>query len=290
MSQSTLSAEVLEAFGISAPATHLAGGRSLCFIAGDVVLKPSDEEVESQWVAQLISDLRKLQPVSSEYQVARPIPVASDENAFVYRGWTAWSWLPGEEGQSNHWADILRVSQAFHRDLARLDVPKPSFIGRRLNRWQEADLVTWDEKALAQVPSVSDEMLAYFEAPLRELWQMKKPLPEGIISQLIHGDISGNILFDDQTRSLPGVIDMTFYWRPASYAEAIVVADGLAWHGQGRGLIELYGTDEVRIQLLVRALYWRCITFAIDTDLDWARAHISEAGYHGAARILRDII
>lgn len=196
----------------------------------------------------------------------------------------------GKEGPSNHWADILRVSRAFHGDLARLGVAKPAFTGRRLNRWREADLVTWDEKDLASVPGVSDEMLAYSEAPLSELWQMKRPLPEGIASQLIHGDISGNILFDDKTDNLPGIIDMIFYWRPASYAEAIVVADGLAWHGQGRGLVELYGTDELRIQLLARALCWRCVTFSIDTDLGWIRAHVSKADYHGAARTLREFV
>lgn len=132
------------------------------------------------------------------------------------------------------------------------------------------------------------ELLAYFDAPLTELQRMMKPLTSDVPSQLIHGDLTGNVLFDDEGGAPPGIIDVVCYWRPAAYAEAIVVADGLAWHAQGRDLVELYGTDELRLQLLVRALYWRCITFAIDSDMDWIRDHIAKSDYPGAVGVLRD--
>jgi prepilin-type processing-associated H-X9-DG protein len=47
--------------------------------------------------------------------------------------------------------------------------------------------------------------------------------------QLIHGDLSGNVLFAD---GLPlAVINMSAYWRPAAYASAIVAVDAVLWHG-----------------------------------------------------------
>jgi hypothetical protein len=44
-------------------------------------------------------------------------------------------------------------------------------------------------------------------------------------SQLIHGDLTGNVLFDDQLP--PAIIDFSAHWRPVPYVAAIVVADAL---------------------------------------------------------------
>lgn len=282
--------QVLQAFGISRPATPLSGGRNLCFAAGNVVFKPSDDDAESQWVGQLLSKLSDSQPTDANYRIVKPRPLANDATTFVYEGWTAFGLLPGRDGPTGHFADLLQISQSFHHDVAALVSEKPSFIGKRGHRWDEADLVTWNEKDLDDVPAVNAELLAYFDAPLTELQRMMKPLTSDVPSQLIHGDLTGNVLFDDEGGAPPGIIDVVCYWRPAAYAEAIVVADGLAWHAQGRDLVELYGTDELRLQLLVRALYWRCITFAIDSDMDWIRGHIAKSDYPGAVGVLRDVM
>lgn len=42
-------------------------------------------------------------------------------------------------------------------------------------------------------------------------------------SQLVHGDLSGNVLFAEGLA--PAIIDFSPYWRPTSYADAIVVID-----------------------------------------------------------------
>ena len=99
--------------------------------------------------------------------------------------------------------------------------------------------------------------------------QAKKPLPDNGKAQLIHADMAGNVLFDSNSGEPPAIIDLTLYWRPARYAEAIIVADGLTWHGKGTELIQFYGVDELGKQMLVRALYWRCLTWAIDLDPKW---------------------
>ena len=181
--------------------------------------------------------------------------------------------------------EVLQICRHFHTDVRKVNFPMPDFLATRLNRFHEADLVTWDEKNLSSVGRVSQEVLAIIEPTLRQIQRLKRPIPT-LPAQIIHGDLTGNILFDNASSIQPGIIDMTIYWRPAEYAEAIIVADGLVWHEQGRELLELYGTDGVRLQLLVRALYWRCICFAIDPDMDFVLAHIPKVDFLGAAHIV----
>ncbi|PNY21210.1 Uncharacterized protein TCAP_07262 [Tolypocladium capitatum] len=107
------------------------------------------------------------------------------------------------------------------------------------------------------------------------------------------GAESRKLWFETLPHHLDNPIPFAETMKKGGFDEGVEVAHGRKGRFakcQRRGLIELYGTDEVLIQLIVRALYWRCITFTIDTDLDWVRAYISEAGYRGAVRILRDLI
>lgn len=72
--------------------------------------------------------------------------------------------------------------------------------------------------------------------------------------QLVHGDLGGNVLFDD--RLPPAVIDFSPYWRPPGWASAVVVADALVYKGASLGDIQSF----VDPQLLVRALIFRAVT------------------------------
>jgi uncharacterized protein (TIGR02569 family) len=282
------STEVLSAFGILEAPSLVAGGRGLCYKASNIILKPSDDDVETQWISELISKL--LLRVSPLYRLPQPRPSITTPGEFVYDGWTATSFVAGEPGPKGHFADIIRASRAFHADVAQLVSNKPLFLGKRSNRWREADLVTWDEKVLEEVKNLNDELLMYFRPVLDTLWSLKRPIASNSSLQLIHGDVTGNVLFDNESDDPPAIIDFTPYWRPAEYAEAIVAADGLAWFGEGHELIELYGTGEFRMQMLVRALYWRCLTFAIDTDMQWVHDHLSKSDYQGAVQTLCDFM
>ena len=75
--------------------------------------------------------------------------------------------------------------------------------------------------------------------------------------QLVHGDLSGNVLFADGQP--PAIIDLSPYWRPTAYADAIVAVDGLLWFGADRPLIRLAWTGPDFHQLLVRALVFRLV-------------------------------
>lgn len=291
--------EIIQAFGLQGLPKPLAGGRGLCYLVDGVVFKPSDGDVEAQWAAELATSLLTRSP--SSYRLSRPQPVQDQPDRFVFGGWTASSFIAGtaisksSTESTRPYEAIFRASRAFHADVADLVREKPAAITHHVpaNRWREADSVTWGVKALERVERVDAAVLARFRPLLDRLGRALKPLPrddgDGAARfQLIHADLTGNVLL--LSGEAPAIIDMTPSWRPAAYAEAIVVADGLAWCGAGRELVEMYGTGELRAQLLVRAMYWRCLTFAIDPDLRWVEENLPRSDYDGAVQIMCDVL
>lgn len=86
---------------------------------------------------------------------------------------------------------------------------------------------------------------------------------EGLSSQLIHGDLSGNVLLG---RGLvPTVIDVSPYWRPAAYADAVVAVDAFLWWRADPEILPLahpsgLGATSWR-SLLARAFVFRLLAF-----------------------------
>ena len=93
--------------------------------------------------------------------------------------------------------------------------------------------------------------------------------PVGGPSQLIHGDLTGDVLFHD--RLPPAVIDLAPYFGPALFATAIVVADALVWESADESLVhELVAQEPDFPQHLLRALICRAVTdrpFRLDQPL-----------------------
>lgn len=73
--------------------------------------------------------------------------------------------------------------------------------------------------------------------------------------QLVHGDLTGNVLF--AAGLPPAVIDISPYWRPPSYAEGVVVADALCYHGADATALPMLG---VPVMAVARALLFRVAT------------------------------
>lgn len=274
------SPNIIESFGLKGDPEPIAGGRGLCYLVGHAVLRPSDDEIQDQWISSLLGCL--LQRPLTQYRLATPIPLSTQPGIFVSKGWTASSFVSGIASPTGRFIDRIKASRAFHADLAQLVREKPEMIGTRPNRWTKADKVTWGESRLHEVEGVNEAVFVHVKPLLDRLEQVWRPLPDGQQWQLIHGDLTGNILFTDDAETPPAIIDYTFYWRPAEYANAIIVADGLAWAGEGRELVEWFATDGIRTQLLVRAIYWRYLTFAINSDLDWIQRNLLKADYPGA--------
>ncbi|KAJ6781191.1 hypothetical protein PWT90_05968 [Aphanocladium album] len=297
MSATAVPENILAAFGVASNAAlkPLPGGSLVCYLAGDdVVFRPSEDDAESEQIAEILSKLRKIMPATAEYRVSRPIALVGCSERFVSGGWTAWSFLSGCGRDEIIWSETLHVCRAFHRDLGTLKISKPEFLDRRMNRFRLADRFAWGEASLEEMPNVTNStVLSRINGPIKELVEFRRPLSHELPNQLIHGDIGGNMLFDSEGKP-PGVIDMTFYWRPQGYGAAIVVADGLLWNQKGGDLIKLYGTDADDIQLLVRAVLFRTVTWAIDvpivsrvSDETWAKRMLPLVDFAGAVDAIK---
>ncbi len=87
--------------------------------------------------------------------------------------------------------------------------------------------------------------------------ELLKPL--SLPNQIIHGDLCGNILFHETLP--PVVIDFSLDYRPREYAEAILIADSIAWENGGSEALALLPPHSE--QILLRACLFRLITKAL---------------------------
>lgn len=229
-------ATVLAAFGLTSRPVPLGGGQGGAWRVGGAVLKPLDAEpVESAWTAELFEAL----PLDG-FRVPRPRRAA--DGSLHVAGWAAWEAVEG--GHEPRWLDIIEVGEAFHAALAA--VPRPAFLDTRTDRWSVADRVAWGERRL---DGVHVEHLDRLRAVLR---------PVSARSQLVHGDLTGNVLFAPGLP--PAVIDFSPYWRPTGWASAVVVSDALTWQGADESILDRVTHVEDFDQLLVRAVIYRAVT------------------------------
>ena len=229
-------ASILTAFGIVGRPEKLSGGRGRAWATPSVVLKPVDDEAEAVWIAELAA---RLEPDGCRL----PPPIPANDGRWIVGGWSAWTRVPGVH-RTDRWAELLAGAEAFHRCVA--GETKPEFIERRVDRWRVADRVAWGELRWEDFAAITHVV---------PLVTARRPLT--LASQLIHGDLVGNVLFADGLA--PAIIDLSLYWRPRGYSAALVVGDALAWEGAGPSIIELLAPLEEWPQLLLRAVIFRVV-------------------------------
>jgi len=231
------SPEILVAFGADGDPVHLPGGRGPAWRVGDLVFKPADQAAdELAWQADVL-------PTVDARDFRLSVPQPTDGGELVVDGWTAWSYLPGEH-REGRWLDIIAVGDRFHRAIA--GIARPAFLDRRTDPWAIGDRVAWGDASIAPYRHVP---------PVARL--ADRLVPIGASSQLVHGDLTGNVLFAEGLP--PAVIDLSMYWRPPAFATAIVVADALVWEGADESLVQAVAGIEDFGQMLARALIFRKI-------------------------------
>jgi len=77
---------------------------------------------------------------------------------------------------------------------------------------------------------------------------------------LVHGDLTENVLLDPQEP--PAVLDLSLYWRPPSFATAVVAVDAVCFHAAATDLLAQLDPAREFAQYVLRALLFR-----IGTDL-----------------------
>jgi uncharacterized protein (TIGR02569 family) len=230
---------VLAAFGVAGiPPVPLPGGQGTSWRAGSAVLKPADQSpAELDWLAGVYSQIR-----ADGFRIAAQRRAA--DGAACVDGWSATDYVRGRHA-ARSWAKVIAAGQPFHAALTGL--ARPAFLDQRDNPWSTGDRVAWGELPVGQFPQVRH--LSRLAATIR---------PVRAVSQLIHGDLGGNVLLDEALP--PAVIDFAPYWRPVAFAYAIVVADALVWEGADASILAAERNIEDFGQYLVRALMYRSVT------------------------------
>ncbi|TCO54329.1 TIGR02569 family protein [Actinocrispum wychmicini] len=227
------------AFGVKDDPVLLPGGKGGTWRAGHLVLKPVEFPAETHWRAQVLDEL----PDSAEFRIARP--ARTQDSAWIADGWEATCLVAGAPDVTRQ-DDVLRAGIAFHAAIAAL--PRPDFLDLRADPWSYGDRVAWDELPVDASPAAMELL-----APL-----LRARRPIDLVSQMVHGDLPGNVLFADGLP--PAIIDWPAYWRPTSWASAVAVADALCWYSASPDLLARWSHLPEWGQVLVRALIYRIVT------------------------------
>jgi hypothetical protein len=201
-----------------------------------LVLKP-DAGACHDWLGEVLTGMEP-----QDVRVARPVPTL--RGSWRHEGWAATEWVQGVEPRPRTrtvWLDVIGAGRALHRALAPL--PRPDCLDARQDPWAAADRAAWGERHLALHPLF---------APVAR--RLQEALERPGRSQLVHGDLTGNVLF--ATGLPPAVIDLSPYWRPPEYAEGVVLADALSWHDASPSLVQDAG---VPVAAVARGLLFRML-------------------------------
>lgn len=194
----------------------------------------------------LPDELLWLDEVAREHSVGRDLrlslPIRSRSGKLVVDGWTAFPYLPGEH-QPARWLELAKIARDFAAIFA--DVERPDFVDLRTHAWAGADRFAWGED---DGPPIAAPYVADLVAARRQVFD-----PPGII----HGDLTGNVLFDCALPS--AVIDLTVYWRPVNYSIAVIAVDAVCFEGAPPSLFETISPARDFPQYLIRALLFRLV-------------------------------
>lgn len=228
---------VLRAFGVEEPPRPLVGGQGSSWASEELVFKPGGGPVH-EWLAGALDEV-----LADGFRLAAPVRTV--HGTWSWEGWSATRWVEGVEPdhtKRSTWLDILEAGRAFHRAIAHLD--RPDCLDARDDWWAVADRAAWGEHVVQFRPEFADIS--------RRLHRALEPLGP---PQIVHADLTGNVLVGAMLP--PAVIDISPYWRPTKYAEGVVVADALCWHGAQASLLVQAGVSAAAV---ARALLFRMAT------------------------------
>ncbi len=191
-----------------------------------------------RWQAELLARL------DGRDDLRVSVPLATTGGEWTSHGWTAWRYQPGVHLRGR-WHEIVAVGRLLH--VALQDEPEPAFLADRTDLWAIADRVAWGE-----LPAEEHAGTKHLDKLVRAL------RPVSGTAQLVHGDLTGNVLFHPHLPPL--VIDLSPYWRPPAFASAVVIADALVFEGARSDVVQPMLVDPIFPQYLLRALIFRAVT------------------------------
>ncbi|KIJ54890.1 hypothetical protein M422DRAFT_240978 [Sphaerobolus stellatus SS14] len=159
-------------------------------------------------------------------------------------------YLQGTNEHFGRWDEIIRAGEVF-ADLVE-GITRPTFLDSRDDPWAIADRIAWGEHPSDTVLHI--RFIHDLLARINSSNSIDEP------RQLIHGDLTGNVLLSDTEAQGPAVIDVSLYWGPRSFQTAIVVADALTWEEATTAWARKYLQTEAQRQAFLRALVFRIVS------------------------------
>ena len=240
-------------FAVPGDIEPLTGGQGGSVRAGDLVLSPGRgprvQDLLSPVLARLAVDL-DTRPGRDHRDLRIAMPVPARDGSWVVDGWAASRFEPGTR-QLTDLAATRAVGAVLHAELARVITSWPPALEPPVGRWAVAERVAFGED-----PLPDDGLEPEVQGLLAHLAAARDDTDLGP-AQLVHGDLAGNILLDPQ--GAPVVIDLAPYWRPALWAEATAVFDGVV-RGHADPLAMDAWVTGPRRQAMLRAAIFRIVS------------------------------
>lgn len=232
---------MLAAFGLAAGQPEpLDGGPA--WLCREVVLKPVHDREHAVWLAGVLGRVE-----APELRIARPM--RSTDGRTLIAGWQACRYLDGSPAVRSD--ELIHASLKLHEATARLG-DKPPLNGRG-EISAAADRLAWGEQ---DTELDEDKGGRWFEI----LAGARKPV--SLPDQLVHGNLCGHVLFDDDAS--PGIVDFDPYYRPAEWATAVVAVDVVSAGAADVELLRRWSHLPEWPQMLLRAMLFRLAGHALD--------------------------
>ena len=258
MAEVTLDSKIISAFHCTGKRQLLTGGEGHSLRVGHYVFKPVENVERYNWSCSLLLKLSRRGFRISE-------PRRSIDGSFVYHGWAASTFEPGEHVK-DRWQEKLNITRMFHSALNEIvfsPMPPSNDV------WSLAHEITWQFTSLP--PTLHPKMNNMME----EIFTHYQPLSR--YPGIIHSDICGNILFHEELD--PCVIDFSPAFGSVEYAEAILVADAIAWENAPLDILNLLPLNDHFRQYLLRAINFRIIVSALHKPKNLKRFLREYAGF-----------
>ncbi|GJJ15727.1 hypothetical protein Clacol_010005 [Clathrus columnatus] len=179
------------------------------------------------------------------------------------------------------WDHIIKAGEAFSALMLKHKVTKPAILETRKDPWGLADRIAWNELDLT-TETMIEVLIDNNTYPmllgnhwktearylgetldiLNRLHQIGQSMSKYESDQIIHGDLTGNVLFSlPLTPSIPpGVIDISPYFRPPSFSTAIIIVDALACENAPVKWALTYLQNNQQVEVFARALIFRIVS------------------------------
>lgn len=254
---------VLDLFAVTGEVQPLPGGQGGSVRAGDLVLSPGRDAAVTAWLSPVLARLAVRmdeRPGRRPLDLRVAVPVPARDGEWVVEGWAASRYEPGTSTCTD--LDVVvAAGRVLHAELASAVPSRPDVLVGRGGRYADADV-------LANVAPADEVAAAVRGRPHADLVARLLDVRAGTDvrtpSQLVHGDLGGNVLVDAAGAAV--VIDVAPYWRDPAWAEAVAVLDLVLWAGADPAALTPYAVGAARTVLARAALFRVLSDDPVDVD------------------------